>query len=480
MRLEPRAKTNQVVRVSAKLVTRSTFLHYSSDEFEHAVNQAQIDHPTLEVTERRVCLLCGAPLYGAACTACGNFPQKTSSPNEISISYEIASEGSRGLYEPFYDYDNSGFNEIDRDDDVNPLESIATNDTLKEILLQQLDALVGPSDEPIAEQLVGNLNEHGYLEYSIEEIATDLHVPVARVAYVLEQLQTLEPMGIGARNVRECLLIQLQALSEQEEPLPLAYTIIDSYAEQWLHGHIGEIARALKTPDQEVRAACAYIRKKLHPFPALMYLEDMRYARPRNEVSYMRPDVVIRKNEEQMEVELIEEKRYVFSTNSGPLVMRVDGSSESFDMQRYVQASNDAAKFFVSCVHRRWHTLKRVAELVVDYQREFLEKGVRSMRALTRAEVAARLGIDEGTVSRATANKYALLPDGRLMPFSNFFDSSLSAKETLRELIAGEDARKRWSDEELAHLMSTRGIPMARRTVTKYREEMGIGSSRER
>ena len=102
------------------------------------------------------------------------------------------------------------------------------------------------------------------------------------------------------------------------------------------------------------------------------------------------------------------------------------------------------------------------------------------MRPLTRAEVATRLNLDEGTVSRATANKYALLPNGRLIPMSDFFDSSLSLKDVLRELIALEEPRRRLSDEELARLMQARGMPMARRTVTKYREEMGIGSSRER
>ena len=116
----------------------------------------------------------------------------------------------------------------------------------------------------------------------------------------------------------------------------------------------------------------------------------------------------------------------------------------------------------------------------MDYQQEFLEKGIRYLRPFTRAEVAARLNLDEGTVSRATANKYALLPNGRLIPLSDFFDGSLGLKDILRELIASENPRRRLSDDELARLMTARGISMARRTVTKYREEMGIGSSRER
>jgi len=149
-------------------------------------------------------------------------------------------------------------------------------------------------------------------------------------------------------------------------------------------------------------------------------------------------------------------------------------------MHRYLHQNNDRARFFVECIQRRWRTLRRVAELVVDYQHEFLEKGIRYLRPLTRAEVATRLNLDEGTVSRATANKYAMLPNGRLIPFSDFFDSSLGVKDILRELIHSETPRHRLSDDELARLLSSRGIPMARRTVTKYREEMGIGSSRER
>lgn len=122
-----------------------------------------------------------------------------------------------------------------------------------------------------------------------------------------------------------------------------------------------------------------------------------------------------------------------------------------------------------------------MAELVVNYQREFLEKGLRRyLRPLTRAEVAARLNLDEGTISRATAHKYAHLPNGCLMPLSDFFDASLSVKDILRELIQGEDPRHRLSDEALARLLSAQGIAMARRTVTKYREDMGIGSSLER
>lgn len=492
MRLEPTPRPEHALRVTARLITSSTILHLSADELEHAVNQEQIENPALDVVEQNVCLFCGTRIYGPVCSVCGNYAQYTQNAqyeqqaqpslrvNEATAHYE-----SRDVYQQhgLYDTDNYGFAEIDSEDSSDPLARISTGETLAETLLQQLEALISPDDESIAEQLVGNLNERGYLEISLQEVASYLHVPVERVEYVLSQLQTLEPLGIGARNLRECLLIQLQALSEQESPHPLAYVLIDRYLDQLGRNQFHEIARQLKVSEAEVRQASAYIRSTLHPYPAHMYRSvEAPYTRLGSGATYIRPDVIIRKRDMGFEVELIEEKRFHFQIGAHYAdQMRGQASlALTNEVQRYLHHHSDRAKFFVDCVYRRWRTLKRVAEMVVNYQREFLERGVRYLRPLTRAEVATRLNLDEGTVSRATANKYVLLPNGRLMPFSDFFDSSLGIKDILREFIQTEDPKHRWSDEELAHLLTERGFPMARRTVTKYREEMGISSSRER
>lgn len=487
MRLEPTPRPEHALRVSARLITSSTILHLSSDELEQAVNQEQMENPALDVAEQRICLFCGNRMYGQVCTVCGHFAQPTQTPSgEFPASYEPAPEALwSSQQQAFYDIDNYGFVEVDSEDEYDPLARIPTGETLAETLLQQLEALVSPDDAPIAEQLVGNLNERGYLEISVEEIAEHLKVPVERVAYVLSQLQTLEPLGIGARNLRECLLIQLEALSEQKAPHPLAFTLIDGYLDQLGRNQYHEIARRLKVAEQEVRQASQYIRSTLHPFPAHIYRADSRYTHASGDTTYIRPDVIIRNGDGGFEVELIEEKRYHFTIETSYAAQDgqrdgVASTTAHHEVQRYLHHHSDRAKFFVDCIQRRWRTLKRVAELVVDYQREFLEKGVRYLRPLTRAEVATRLNLDEGTVSRATANKYALLPNGRLMPLSDFFDGSLAIKDVLRELIREEDPRHRLSDDELARLLTARGIPMARRTVTKYREEMGIGSSRER
>ncbi len=486
MRLEHTPRPEHNLHVSTRLITSSTLLHYSAEELERAVNQEQTENPVLEVQEQRVCLFCGTRLSGPTCAVCGHFAPTVQPTHlhETTPPYDLPN-----ISEPLwtsqqqmsYDSDNYGFTEVDSDDPYDPLARIAMGETLAETLLRQLEALVTPRDALIAEQLVGNLNERGYLEISIEEIATQLQLPIERVTYVLSQLHTLEPLGIGARNLRECLLIQLHAINELSPAHPLAYRLIDTYLERLGHNQFLEIARELKQPEQEVRRAALYIRTMLHPFPAHLYWAD--YPAKRNgDATYVRPDVIIRKNENGFDIELIEERRYNFRIDSHTYQGLLYPSSlpTSSEGLRYMHHYTDRAQFFIECIQKRWRTLHRVTEIVVDHQRNFLEKGIRYLRPFTRSEVAARLNLDEGTVSRATANKYALLPNGRLIPFADFFDSSLGIKDIIRELLQNEQPRHRLSDEEIAHILTQRGFPMARRTITKYREEMCIGSSRER
>jgi RNA polymerase sigma-54 factor len=487
MRLEPTSKSDHLihiqVQVNARLVTSSRILHLSAEELEQAISQEQAENPALEVHESLICLFCGTPLYSQSCTTCGRFVQPARAMSESSTTYEAATGSQWGEQQaPYEIYRPDETTTTNDDDDLEPLASIPTAQTLAEILLQQLEAQVSADDVSIAEQLVGNLNEHGYLEISLNEVAEHLQVPLKRVEYVLSQLQTLEPPGIGARDLRECLLIQLAAISEREEAHPLAYVLIDRYLNELGHEHFHEIARELRVSEQEIRLASLYIGNTLHPFPAYTYWAESSYTHRAADAGYVHPDIVIHKGETGFEVELIEERRYRFRISTGydtqPLQLESGPATE--EIRRYMRQSSDQAKLFVDCIQHRWHTLKRVAELVVDYQRESLEKGVRYLRPLTRVEIALRLGLDESTVSRAIANKYALLPNGRLMSMSDFFDSSLGIKDILRELIMTGKPKPHLSDEELARLMTARGIPMARRTVTKYRKEMGIGSSRER
>jgi RNA polymerase sigma-54 factor len=482
MRLDQSPRPEQTVRVSTKLVTSSTILHLSADELEQTIHQEQTENPALEVTEQRICLFCSTPLYGQTCPVCGHSNRTTQPLNVADIDMYYNSGDQH--WSSFYDIDNYGFSDSDGEESYDPLARISSSETLAEELLQQLTALVPAEDAPIAEQLVGNLNERGYLEVSLYEIASLLTVPIERVEYVLNQLQMLEPAGIGARNLRECLLIQLRVLSEQSIPHPLAYVLIDRYLDQLGHNHFQEIARCLKVPEREIRQASHYIRTALHPYPAHIYqsmLTDTCFGGT-SDIRYIHPDVIIRRGENGLEVELMEEKRYQFRVE-GQYLKPAEQSAHTNaqnDLHHYYHQNRDRARFFVDCIQRRWQTLKRVAELLVAIQHDFLEKGVRYLLPLTRADIAKYLHIDESTVSRATANKYALLPNGHLIPIASFFESSLSIKDQIRTLIQNETSRHRLSDEEIARRLTNHGTRLARRTITKYREEMGIGSSRER
>jgi RNA polymerase sigma-54 factor len=317
MRLEPTPRPEHTLRVSARLITASTILHLSSDDLERAVTQEQMENPALDVSEKRVCLFCGLPLQGAYCANCGHFEQPTPgfSSGEVAPS-PVDEQPTEQQWSEYHSYDIYDYraNDYDDEDELDPVARISVDQTLADSLLQQLDTLIAPEDAPIAEQLVGNLNEHGYLEISVQEIVEHLQIPVERVEYVLGQLQTLEPAGIGARDLRECLLIQLQALAEQESPHPLAYALIDRYIDQLGKSHFQEIARELKVTEQEVRQAAQYIRGNLNPFPAHAYQPGTSNGAT---AAYARPDIIIRRSESGFEVEVIEEKRYSFHIGSG-------------------------------------------------------------------------------------------------------------------------------------------------------------------
>jgi RNA polymerase sigma-54 factor len=224
--------------------------------------------------------------------------------------------------------------------------------------------------------------------------------------------------------------------------------------------------------------------------------------------------VVIRRTEEGgFEAEVVERRRYRLSLNA--LYLRLyqqakahapspsSSSASSAASSRSSAASSSSsgcpeplalseperqhvrqyaarARFFVECVTQRWDTLLTISQALIEHQHAFLEQGVRGLRPLTRGELAVAVGLHESTVSRATANKYVLLPSGRTVPFDDFFDGSLAAKEALLEVIATEQGTKPYSDEELARRLGQQGLPLARRTVAKYREALGILPSRFR
>ncbi|HCI81779.1 MAG TPA: hypothetical protein DHW02_19045, partial [Ktedonobacter sp.] len=256
----PQQRAEQTLRISPRLITSSNILHFSAEELEHAIYQEQLDNAALQVKEHRLCLMCGTPLYGSQGQTCSNCGRTL--PLSQSRDVFLDSGEPQWVYhsQVFFDIDNYGLAAVENDAEFDPMARIPMSETLAETLLHQLEALVSPDDAPIAEQLVGNLNEHGYLDISTQEIADVLDTPVERVSYVLSQLHTLEPPGIGARTLQECLLIQLNALSEQGSVHPLAQVLLEQHLEALGRNRFAEIARSIHQSESEVREAVHYIR----------------------------------------------------------------------------------------------------------------------------------------------------------------------------------------------------------------------------
>lgn len=312
-------------------------------------------------------------------------------------------------------------------------------------------------EAPIAECVVDSLDEHGRLDRSCMEIAAELGVPEPAVARVLDVVREIGPPGVGATSVSDCLLLQLDALGLDDDCARLARAVIADHLPALARGHFASIAKALGASRTDIEEVLALIRRRLRPYPAFDGNASSRS-------SYVVPDVVIREHYAiagAFTLELVE-----------PALIRLGIRS---DRRAAADGAIARAKAFIAHLHDRWDTLRRVAEYTVQRQQEFLVAGETALKPLTRAEVAAALDLHESTVSRAVADKFALLPDGTTVPLSRFFGVSGGVDGELRKLLESADGPI--SDQQLADRLREAGYRIARRTVAKHRARLGFAAS---
>jgi RNA polymerase sigma-54 factor len=456
----------QQINISGKLIASIKILQLSAEELEQSIALEALENPAFEMEEVGQCQRCGTQMKDGLCPTCGS----TGSLAQADGTHEWDDFSEPGL---------AG----GEDEDFDPLARVQDAASLEEVLLWQMQALIEPEDLPIAEYLIGSLDSHGYITTSVEEVARTLRAEVARVQHVLGVLQMQEPVGVGARTLSECLSLQLRWFREQGKPQPLAEELVTRYLHRLGDHRFMDIARELHVPSSPVRQALQFIRTNLNPYPAHAYdASATNFSGGRVHTTLVRPDVVIRKTETGFEAEVVENKKYLFRVNSTykRLITTLDPRHSTEEDRQHIRQYTSRAQFFIDCIHQRWETLKKISDALVEYQRAFLEEGVRALTPLTRGELANHVGLHESTISRATANKFVLLPEGRTISFDDFFDGSLRTKDALRELINAENPKHPLSDEELAALLAERGMYVARRTVAKYRESMHILPSRLR
>jgi RNA polymerase sigma-54 factor len=445
------------------LIAANEVLALSSADLQLFIHEEQISNPALEVEDRPVCPNCGRALHTQHCPHCQDY---SSPAGPGPIDTPLVDEGTLWPVSA-----SSGT----ADEWTDPITLVPARVDLKEHLQMQMHLQLPAQDAPLIEYLVGSLDEDGYLGCTIEEVAQLFETPLQRVQVVLDVLQTQEPAGIGARNVRECLLLQLRHLESADGQEEVVAQIISHHLTLLGQGKYHEIARKLGLPRQHIEKAIAFIKERLSPFPLRGYLGPHLQMEDQPTKNIM-PDVIIsRRSAEEgggYEVEIVEAERFGLTINSAYLQAARALRGTHDESYHHVQEYLARTRLLITNVKRRWETIASITCCLVRLQPDFLTQGRGALRRLTRAEVAAELDIHPSTVSRATADKYIMLPNAEVVPFSLFFESNMSVKETLKEILSQET--RPLSDQRVTDILNARGIPVARRTVAKYREQLGL------
>jgi RNA polymerase sigma-54 factor len=364
------------------------------------------------------------------------------------------------------------------DEETDPYQHLAAPVSLQEHLLMTLQAQgLAPRDHAIGERLIGYINENGFLEATTTQVAQEMNATEEEVEAVLGRIQRFEPLGVGARSVEECLLLQLRVM-EPSAVNQLAQRIVERHLPDLAARRFEAVAQALGVKAADVREAHEFVRTHCYPYPGERYRQEREEAAVRP-AELARPDFIIRRTEEGFTVEAVRSDAFMLRVNTFyedlRRQMRRASSGYSDESREHVRDYVTRAKMFIEAVQRRNWTLGNIVQAIVRTQWEYIERGDAHLKPLTKAMVAAELGISESTVSRALEGKFIQLPSGRVVSFDVFFDQSLPVKDRIREIIATET--RPLTDEEIARRLTQEGMKIARRTVTKYREELSIPPS---
>jgi RNA polymerase sigma-54 factor len=459
----------QQVRVSPTLIAVNHVLALSSQELQALIKQEAEENPALELTENHTCNVCGEVLANGVCLVC--LRRGTSDDSNAGDEFNFSALG--------YPEDGQGgsFSSMMDSEEFDPVSLVASEPTMRERLLLDLRSHLRSDELRIAEYILGNLDDKGFLIGTLEEMASELGISHDEVSKVVRDVQRLGPPGIAARNPRECLLLQLDYMKREQhvEPPHVRLIIEDFFVELGEH-KFALIAQKLGITLDDVDTARDYIRTNLNPYPVMWADEDFAtWGRP-SRAQYVAPDVLIREIDGKLEVEVVESRRFFMKLN--PLYnqmaseLRTRHAACSEDEKRHIQQYVARTKLFISNIRQRRETLGRIARALVEYQEDYLRNGVRALKPLTRAQIAEATGLHESTVSRATAGKFVMLPSRQVVPFADFFTASLSVKDVIKEIIEKEG--KPMADREIVSRLRDRGIRIARRTVAKYRSQLGI------
>jgi len=354
------------------------------------------------------------------------------------------------------------------------LDSLTIPESLQDHLNIQLNlaGLNGNGEDlQIGELLLGSINDDGYLTTSLEEISESTGFAIEDVQRMLALVQEFDPVGVGARDLKECLLLQLKRLGSEDS---LAGKIVNDHLDSLATHKYNDIGRAVKEPAEEVHKAAQFIAT-LEPKPGRPFTSTS--------TTYVLPEVIVQRDNGKYTVTLNNEQIPHLRISRHYRTLMADKST-STDVKSYIREKIRAGEFLIKSIGQRQQTISRIANEIVNVQEDFLEHGVSHLRPLTMAEIAGKLGIHETTVSRAIASKYMQTPRGTF-DMKYFFTpgfktsdgrqvSNKTIKDAIVQLVNGEEISNPLSDQQMVDILKDRGTKVARRTIAKYREELKI------
>jgi RNA polymerase sigma-54 factor len=403
------------------------------------------------------------------------------STSESENSLDLKDDKSEFDWESYLENASDAYSPSSREEGELPsLENVLSKPgSISEHLLFQLH--VATEDEQLIDlghYLIGNLDENGYLQVTLDEVAKEIRAPLEKVDQALALIQTFDPSGIAARDLRECLLLQLARLGQRES---LAAKVVTLFLNELETRKWNAIADKLNLPLDTVKNAIQEI-EKLDPKPGRSFCVE--------EPQYITPDLFIYRVEGDFIVSLNDEG--LPRLRVSPYYRRIVSEKrwDSAETRNYIAEKMRQAIWLIRSIEQRQRTLRKVGESLVKFQKGFLEDGIGLLRPLTLKEVAEDISMHESTVSRVTTNKYVYTPQG-IFELKYFFHRGLSShdggivstvnvKEQLRRIISEEGGDKPVSDQRLAEALGTKGIHISRRTIAKYRAQLKIPSSSRR
>lgn len=473
LELRQHLKLTQQLIMTPQLQMAIKLLQLSRLELMDTIQQELEENPALEEALPEV----AADERSSESSESGTEDQ--SSAKEVTIEDKIRDDIDWNNYLDEYNSSGRSHFEIDRKDTPSFDSFLSRKETLREHLLWQL-LMTSPTkeEENIGSLIVGNLNSDGYLDLPLEELAVTSTATITKVEEVLSTLQTFDPIGVCARDLSECLLIQARHFNLDNT---IVTDIIKNHLNHLENKNYKAIAKTLKLNIEDVVAAINII-KALEPRPGRQFSDE--------EAQYITPDIFVYKYEDDFVIVLNDDGMPKLRVNSFYKNVIKHGEKIPEHAKDYVQDKMRSATWLIRSIHQRQKTIYRVMQSILKFQHDFFEKGITRLKPMVLRDVAEDISMHESTISRVTTNKYAHTPQG-IFELKYFFNSSIkrvygediasaSVKEKIKQIIESENPKKPYSDDKISKLLKESNINIARRTVAKYREILRVLPSNKR